>query len=150
MRLSLLKSPTSPDPVADQGEHIMTYSLLPHTGDYRNGVPSAAYDVNDPVILRSVSATSGNTQNQQLVSVNKSNVIIETIKQAEDGNGVIVRLYEGERSRGKVTLEAGFDVAEAYICNLLEENQEQLSVENNSITLDVRPYMIASIRIIPQ
>ena len=150
MRLSLLKSPTSPDPVADQGEHIMTYSLLPHTGDYRNGVPSAAYDVNDPVILRSVSATSGNTQNKQLVSVNKSNVIIETIKQAEDGNGVIVRLYEGERSRGKVTLQAGFDVAEAYICNLLEENQEQLSVENNSITLDVRPYMIASIRIIPQ
>jgi alpha-mannosidase len=34
MRLSLLRSPTSPDPQADQGEHRFTYSLYPHTGGW--------------------------------------------------------------------------------------------------------------------
>ena len=150
MRLSLLKSPTNPDPIADQGEHIMTYSILPHTGNWRNGVPAAAYDLNDPIILCPVSNADGNVPAYQLVELDQGNVIIETVKQAEDGNGVIVRLYEGERSRGKVTIKMGFDIKEAYICNLLEENQESLSVENNSITLNVRPYMITSLRFISQ
>jgi alpha-mannosidase len=102
MRLSLLKSATMPDPIADQGEHRMIYSLLPHTGDWRNGVPENAYDLNDPVILRRVSGTEGQSNAQSLFSVSSPNVIIETVKQAEDGNGIIVRLYEGERNRGAV------------------------------------------------
>src|SRR5262249_30252000 len=47
IRLSLLKSATSPDPTADQGEHVMIYSLLPHLGDWRAGVIPTAYDLND-------------------------------------------------------------------------------------------------------
>jgi alpha-mannosidase len=128
----------------------MTYSILPHTGNWRNGVPSEAYDVNDPIIIRSVTNANGNAEAYQLVASNQSNVIIETVKQAEDGNGVIVRLYEGERSRGKVTIQAGFNIKEAYICNLLEENQEALLVDGNAVTLSVRPYMIASLRLIPE
>jgi alpha-mannosidase len=149
MRLSLLKSPTSPDPIADQGEHRMTYSLLPHTGDWRNGVAANAYDVNDPLILRPVSSASGDAANYQLVSVNKPNVIIETIKQAEDGNGIIVRLYENERNRGTFTVTTGFNLQAASIVNLLEEEQEMLTVQGNSVTLNMRPYMIASLRLIP-
>jgi alpha-mannosidase len=149
MRLSLLKGPTYPDPIADQGEHRMTYSLLPHTGDWRNSVAANAYDVNDPLIVRAVSNAGGNVSDYQLVSVDKPNVIIETIKQAEDGNGVIVRLYENERNRGSFTLTTGFNLKAAYICNLLEEDEETLSVQDNSVKLNMRPYMIASIRLIP-
>ena len=36
IRLTLLKSATNPDANADQGEHWMTYSLLPHEGDWRD------------------------------------------------------------------------------------------------------------------
>jgi alpha-mannosidase len=149
MRLSLLKSPTMPDPTADQGEHVMVYSLLPHTDDWRNGVSQAAYDLNDPLILRSVSGAAGQTGSGQLVSVDARNVIIETVKAAEDGQGIIVRLYENERKRGKVTIQAGFNLKAAYHCNLLEENETELSVEGNSVTLAVRPYQIASLRLVP-
>ena len=83
------------------------------------------------------------------LSIHMKNVIIETVKQAEDGNGVIVHLYEGERSQGKVTLQIALDLKVGYFCNLLEENDSKLSVENNSITLSVRPYMIATVRLIP-
>ncbi len=84
------------------------------------------------------------------MSIHIKNVIIEIVKQTEDGNGVIVSLYKGERSRGKVTLKPGFDLKVGYFCNLLEENDSKLSVENDSITLSVRPYMIATVQLIPK
>jgi alpha-mannosidase len=34
MRLTLIKSATYPDIEADQGEHLFTYSLLPHNGSW--------------------------------------------------------------------------------------------------------------------
>ena len=51
MRLSLLKSATYPDPEADQGRHVFTYSLLPHCGGLREGgVVQEAYGLNQPLL----------------------------------------------------------------------------------------------------
>ncbi len=150
MRLTLLKSATSPDPNADQGEHLMTYSLLPHIGDWRRKVVQDAYDLNDPVILRSVSGGSEGVFTQTpLVSVDAWYVIIETIKRAEDGNGLIVRLYEDKRRRGPFVLRAGFDVARAAICNLLEEDETPLEMPGNAAQLNIAPYQIMTIRLVP-
>jgi alpha-mannosidase len=148
IRLSLLKSATDPDPQADQGRHVMTYSLLPHIGDWRGEVIPAAYDLNDPIILRSIAGGTGANNMASLISVNRDNVTIETVKQAEDGNGLIVRLYENHQYRSNVTLQTGFDLAEAYHCNLLEENEAPLNVNGNTVTLPIRPYQIATLRLI--
>ncbi len=149
IRLSLLKSATSPDPNADQGEHLMVYSLLPHEGDWRENVVQEAYALNDPLILRRVNGASGTQAAASLVSVNVDSVVIETVKQAEDGNGIVVRLYENQRNRGKITLKAGFNIAEAYHCNLLEENEQTLPVEDNQVRLDITPYQIITLRLVP-
>lgn len=150
IRLTLLKSATAPDPNADQGEHRFTYSLYPHAGDWRNGTVAASYDLNNPVIVRRVSgAGTGSLNPTQLIAVDQPNVIIETVKQAEDGNGLIVRLYENERKRGKATLRAGFTIGAAFRCNLLEENQNALTPSENTLTLDLTPYQIVTLRLIP-
>lgn len=149
MRISLLKSATWPDEQADQGQHRMTYSLLPHRGDWRNGVAEEAYALNDPIILRSVSGGAGTISSAPLVDVAAHNVAIETIKQAEDGNGIIVRLYEYQRERGPVTLHTNFKVSAVFVCNLLEENTEELDLSDGKITLMLRPYQIVSLRLIP-
>ncbi|MFN8560823.1 MAG: alpha-mannosidase [Anaerolineae bacterium] len=150
IRLSLLKSATNPDENADQGEHRMIYSLLPHTGDWRDEVIPAAYDLNDPLILRRVSGAASEAGASVLVSASAPNVVIETVKQAEDGDGIIVRLYEDQRSRGRFTLTTGFALAGAYRCNLLEENEAALDVHGNEIHLEIAPYQIISLRLIPQ
>jgi alpha-mannosidase len=151
MRLTLLKSATMPDPDADQGEHILVYSLLPHPGDWREEVPPSAYDLNDPLILRRVHGGMANARSLgSLVSVSAPYVIIETVKLAEDGNGLIVRLYENQRNRGRITVKAGFALAEAYQCNLLEERERALEIADNQIALDVTPYQIVTLRLVPQ
>ncbi len=51
VRISLLRSPTSPDPLADQGQHTFTYSVFPHTGNWDERTIGAAYALNDPWII---------------------------------------------------------------------------------------------------
>lgn len=147
LRLSLLKSATMPDPHADQGPHRMAYSLLPHCSDWRGTVPPAAYDQNDPVILRPVSGGNGGPVLQQLVGIDRTNVIIETVKRAEDGRGIILRLYENERKRGTATLRFGVPITAVHRCTVLEEDGPSVALEDNAVRLSVRPYEILTLRI---
>ena len=84
-----------------------------------------------------------------LVSVDQPNVVIETIKQAVDDDGLIVRLYESQRCRGPVTLRVGFPLAEAWETNLLEEDQAVVEInEDGTLTLPLRPFQIVTLRLV--
>ena len=87
---------------------------------------------------------------QSLISISSPHVIIETIKRAEDGQGLIVRLYESQRKRGPVQLHAEFALAAAWETDLLEENGSALRLENDSVHLDLKPYQIMTLRLKPQ
>jgi alpha-mannosidase len=148
MRISLLRGTTIPDPQADVGEHQFTYSLLPHTGPWDETTIAAAYALNDALIVTEGGRRPSISPLRSLVSVDRPNIVIETVKQAEDGNGVVVRLYESQRQRGPVTLTVGFELAGAWRTNLLEENQAPLEPSGNSVTLSVKPYEIVTLRLV--
>ncbi|MEZ4834586.1 MAG: glycoside hydrolase family 38 C-terminal domain-containing protein [Caldilineaceae bacterium] len=157
MRISLLRAPTSPDPEADQGEHRFAYSLLPHSGRWDAGTIREAYAINDPLLVyeaknrRGDEAEGGSAHPRilasSLLSVDAPNVVIETVKRADDGDGVIVRLYETQRRRGEVTLTAGFDLSAAQTVNLLEEKKADLPVTGNQVTFGIKPYQIVTLRL---
>jgi alpha-mannosidase len=152
IRLTLLRSPTMPDPMADFGEHRFKYSLYPHAGAWNEETQREAYLLNDPIIVHKAAGEDQKSEGlisslQSLVSPSSPNVLIETVKRAEDGDGMIVRLYESQRKRGPVRLRAGFPVAAAWETNLLEENESVLRVENDSIHLDLKPYQIMTLRL---
>jgi alpha-mannosidase len=56
-------------------------------------------------------------------------------------------LYESQRKRGQVQVRMGCAVESAWETNLLEENESELSVENDSIRLNLKPYQIMTIRL---
>ncbi len=153
IRLTLLRSSTDPDPEADQGEHEFRYSLLPHAGRWGRETVRQAYALNDPLHIYAtepVQSGAASTGLASLVAVAAPNVVIETVKQAEDGHGLIVRLYECMRQRGDVTLEMGGEVTAVYITNLLEENQTELACNGRSATFPIKPYEIVTLRLITQ
>jgi alpha-mannosidase len=150
MRITLLRSPTMPDPMADFGEHEFKYSLYPHAGSWNEETQREAYLLNDPIIVyrsKVESQRSNVTRHVSLITCDASNVIIETIKRTEDGNGLIVRLYESQRRRGQVQVKFGSAVDSAWTTNLLEENESALGVENDSIILNMKPYQIVTLRV---
>lgn len=150
MRITLLRSPTMPDPMADFGEHQFTYSLYPHSGPWNEETQREAYLLNDPIIVFKPQAGDRKQETARLpsfVSCESANVIVETVKRAEDGEGVIVRLYESQRKRGQVRVRFGCAVESAWVTNLLEENESTLAVEDDSIPLNLKPYQIVTLRV---
>jgi len=151
IRLTLLRGTTAPDPEADLGKHTFKYSLFPHQGSWDENTVKQAYLVNNPVLVwEGIPKSVNNTEAFSLVSIDEPSLVIETIKKAQDGNGVILRLYESQRSRGSFTLQTGFPVKKAFRTNILEENQDPLNVEGNLITGTYKPYQIITIRIEPE
>lgn len=152
MRISLLRSPTSPDPLADQGEHTFAYSILPHTGIWDERTIGAAYALNDPLIVyRNASLDEQSavpaSDLPALLRAEQPSIVIETLKQAEDGQGLIVRFYESQRRRGRVTLTASSPLRAAWQTNLLEHNERELAVHGRQVTLSVHPYEIVTLRL---
>jgi alpha-mannosidase len=154
MRLSLLRSPEWPDPEADQGEHEFTYSLFPHAGSWDHQTIRQAYLLNDPV-LTFVAGDAGERVirsseiTRSWVKVDHPNVIVETIKRAEDGNGFILRLYEAQRQRGLVRVATGMILDQVWRTNLLEENQTSCIVKDNGFEFFIKAYQIMTFRLIP-
>ncbi len=142
MRLTLIKSATSPDPNADQGLHRFTYALLPHKGDWRAEVQAQANHLNMPVRLM-----RGQGDGTAFVESSNHAVVVETVKPAEDGDGVIVRLYESQRTRGPVTLTFAAPPSRVTRSHLLEFDEgEALAVDGRDVILDITPFQIVTLR----
>ena len=151
LKLSLLKSATYPDPEADQGLHRFTYSLLPHMGDLQSGdVVNQAYDLNQPLMAApAASAGKGLPERFSLVSCDRAGVILETVKQAEDGDGLILRFYEAFNRRGKVTFTLGIPFSRVSVCDLMEKpvSDGDLTVSGSQITVPIKNFEIVTLRV---
>lgn len=147
MAITLIKSGIEPNPVTDQEEHYFTYALFPHAETWRNGgTVKEAYKLNQPAL--SVGGGVPGTQNS-FVSVDKDNVILETVKMAEDGEGVILRMYECENALTKAFIKLGTaPVSAVYECNLLEEKLCDIPVTGEGFKISIKPYEIKTYRVI--
>lgn len=149
LRLTLLRSPAYPDPDTDSGTHRFRYSLLPHSVGWGRETVDAAYALNNPLWAMGGAGHDGTTLDA-LVTTDAPNIIIETVKQAESSNGVVVRFYENHRQRGPVTLTFARPVVNAERVNLLEEltHDPAPTVGGHTVTVEsVRPYEIVSLRV---
>jgi alpha-mannosidase len=162
MRISLLRTPVHPDPQSpsppfwflddpnvftDQGKHETNYSFFPHDGDWRNGSVRQGYQFNQP--LRVVGGSIGW---DDAASVDNEAVYIETLKQAEDGNGFILRCYEAHGSRGDVSLKLPFGIGFAEATDMLEQptaEEEAPVLEDGKMYFSIKPYEIRTFRILP-
>ena len=149
MMLSLLRSPTFPNPEADRGEMTFTYSLYPHAGKLCDSdTPRRAYYLNYP--LAAVKATGDNNTlpaEYSAISLDVNHVICETVKEEEQGEGTVLRLYESKNICGKVTLTVGLGAKKAYLCDMLENELCELEVNDGKITLDVKGFEIITVKL---
>ncbi|MEG2700370.1 MAG: glycoside hydrolase family 38 C-terminal domain-containing protein, partial [Hungatella sp.] len=147
MRLTLIKSGIFPNPDADKELHQFTYSCYPHLGDFREGnVIQEAYDLNCPLTAMPVTG-HGNTH-YSLIESDTNHVYIDTVKRAEDGNDLIIRMYEayGKRGSFRLHIPAIMDKS-AYECDCMEREQGLIAVKDDWLLCTIKPYEIKTIRI---
>ncbi len=152
--LSLLRGPMYPDPFADEGHHRFTYSLLPHAGDWTAaGVVFEAFALNSPLVALPAGTADGRAPaSWGFVETGGLPVALGALKPAEDGEGMILRIYEPHGARGTALLQFGEDVKRAERVNLLEEPvtgaDGSLRVDGSTIELRLRPFEVATLRVV--
>ena len=151
MILSLIRGSTFPDPEADQGEMTCTYSIRPHMGALDLPKTSAmAYHLNNPLqILRATGDGSVLPEEFFVVKSDKENILCEVVKEAEDSNALILRLYEINNAKTSAQLTFGFDVASVALCDMLEKEIKPLPVQNNTVDLPFGTFEIHTLKVLP-
>ncbi|NOY59049.1 MAG: alpha-mannosidase, partial [Calditrichaeota bacterium] len=151
IRLTLIKSAIDPDPNADIGHHEFCYSLFPHKGNWQEGrVVQAAYELNYPLLRKNIfiSENAGLPDKFSFAGINRENIIIETVKKAEDDDRIIIRVYEAYNQRGEAEMEFAWPIKSAAECNLLEKDEQPLDFSGNKIHFNFKPYEIKTFSVI--
>jgi alpha-mannosidase len=92
----------------DQGVQHFAYILLPHAGNWQKaGTIKRALELNQlPIALASTIHHGSLPASASFLSVDRENIIVSVIKKAEDGDGLILRIYEtaGYDTQAKIHL----------------------------------------------
>jgi alpha-mannosidase len=150
MRLTLLRSSKLPDFNADMGEHYFSYAIMPHAGSWQEaGVVGEAYKFNMPLSwLNPTNETAAIANNDQgYFSISDPNLVIDTIKKAEDSQAIIVRLYECHGSRGTAKLKTVLPFKNAFLCNLLEDDISVVNIDKGEIEFNYSPFQIITVKL---
>jgi alpha-mannosidase len=146
LRLTVLKSPTYPWPMADQGEHRFRYALLVHQGLLADDVPGQGEAFNLP--LRLIPGMShALPRNESLVRLEGAGVTLETTKLGEAGDGTILRLWETHGRSCEALLHLPRGTTKAELVNLLERSPQPLVIRDGAVRLAFTPFQIQTIRL---
>ncbi len=149
MRITLLRAPTCPDPKGDLGEHTFTYSYYPHSGTWQTGgTVQQAFALNLPLCATEVSENKGELPAEySFISCDNDDIVIDAVKQAQDGKGTIIRLYQSRRVRGERTLTVNLPFTKVYECNLMEDENKEYPFDGNKITFNTTPFEVKTFRL---
>lgn len=150
LRLSLLRSPTYPDPHADQGHQHFRYELYPHAGTWKQALTvQHGYDFNYPLQAMQVEAHTGSLPAvYSYAAVSSPTVILTAMKKAEDSDALILRMYESAGKAEAVKVKVPPGATSAELTNLMEtENDGTVSLSGNMALVDIKPWEILTIKV---
>ena len=146
---SLLRCATTPNHAQDREVHQFTYSIYPHTGAANSSdVVKQGYSLNFPLYCAKAEPGEGKLNAcYSFVSADAPNVIIETVKKAEDSKDIVIRAYETWNKKTDVTMTFGETIKSAVECNLMEEDEAPLEITDGKIAITFKPFEIKSIKV---
>ena len=139
-------------PPTQLGDILFRYSVTSHKGDWIEGRPrDFGWAVKNPLIpVVTDGKSKGNLPaTLSFCTVDKPNVIVLTLKKAEDGVGIIIRLNETEGidTEVNVTLPK-ITIGKVYETNLVEEDEKLMDVHGQTIRINIKAFGVKTIRIL--
>ena len=145
IRITLLRSTSWPDPNADKGRHEFTYSLFPHAGNWTDaGTVRRAAELNIPV--RAVATATAEPAAVSFFEV-EGPAVLDTVKPAEEGGGIVLRLYEPHGGRGEVRVRCKGPIETVTACNLVEEDEDEVRVREGMFRFSMKPFQVRTFRV---
>ncbi len=117
--LNLLRSPTFPDETCDKGEQTFRYAAV--FAETKEEIVRNGYNYNNPPII-----IDEDVRIEMKFGVFGEGLITETVKKAEKGDGVVLRVYErfGKEIKGEIVYPDEYEVFES---DMLERGGKKLA-----------------------
>lgn len=166
MRLSLLRSPKSPDAHADMGRHHIRYAILPHAGPLDSRIVRAGYNFNNPLVLQRSYCDEAINAFKYISLSGSDSLVLDTVKRGEDdedvsrgdlpvrpGKSIVLRIYESLGGKARGTISSKFPVKKVWKTNVLEDDEEELELSSQSaegvvsIDIELRAFEVATFRL---
>lgn len=164
MRLSLLRAPKAPDAHADMGRHHIRYAIVPHSGPLDARIIRAGYNFNHPLVLEATARPENASVFTSISLGGSPSLILDAVKRGEDdedvsqdnlprrpGKSIILRIYESLGGKSRGTIRTKFPVKEVWKCNVLEDNETSLPLnqksDSNDVNIELRAYEVATYRL---
>jgi alpha-mannosidase len=149
MRLSLLRSPKSPDPTTDMGKHSIDYALYPHAGDWKTAnTIRKGYEFNQPLIAKLTSIHTGKlNEEKSFIKLEGENLVLTSVKKALDSDAWVIQWYEskGKDSEAILTLPA---VPKKVVgSNFMEKDGQQIEFKGNVVKLNTKKFSVTTIKV---
>ncbi|GEM_PF-3080520 len=135
------------------GDFTFRYAFRGHAGtepDARFG-----WEATSPLLTRTLEPAGETRKNATTAAgffdVSPANVVLVNAKRAEDGSGLVIRLFETAGRRVEAQVKCGFEPAgKATLVRLTEDSPEggkPLKLEKDTIYTDIGPFEIQTIRV---
>jgi alpha-mannosidase len=149
MRMSLLRSPKWPDETADMGKHSVEYALFPHAGNWINSQSAQkGYEYNYPLLAVTTGINEGRLpETYSFLELEPANLILTTVKLAEDNNDWVIQFYETSGKNTKAVITLPFRPAKAFLSNFLEEDLKEVAVKDNKISVDIKKNSVVTLKL---
>jgi alpha-mannosidase len=150
MKISLLRAPTWPDPMADRGKHKFTYSIYVHQGRWDEAdTVKRGHQLNSPLVALVTDRHQGEFPAVfSFFGVNSSGVILDTIKKVEKGTAFIFRFYESKGKAGQAGVTFFKAPKKIIETDLMENDLKEIQFAGNKVSLDFKKFEIKTLKIL--
>jgi alpha-mannosidase len=135
-------SPNEPQraEVLHSGTIVSRFSITPHSGTWQEAKTyRSGWELNTPLLSYTVENAVGSRTlpaSLSFLSSSSDHAVVTVVKQAEDGDGIVVRLFEAEGREGQSSLAFFVPVRGAVVANLLEEKQSEVTLDRVPLRKD--------------
>ncbi len=149
LTITLLKSGSFPYEAASEKIPEFTYSLYPHAEDFRKGgVIEAAYVLNRGLQAKEIPKQAGTLAKEySYVTCDAQGVYVETVKNADDNSGTVLRLFEAFKETKTIRMCFAEKISKAYMCDMLENEEKELVVIDNTVSFVIKPFEIVTLKV---
>jgi mannosylglycerate hydrolase len=139
---------TLPTPGAQcAGDQVFEYSIIPHAGSWKDaGIVELAHQFAVPALVFGAAAGRlGKNAGRSLVRVDRKEIVLSALKKAENGGGVILRLWNASGETVRAVLDFGVPVSSVHHADLAENRQSVVPGQNGAFAVAFPPWRIVTL-----
>jgi alpha-mannosidase len=134
-----------------EGDHNYIFSMTSHGPGWKNGYKQGIQP-NNPLLPINANPTADKAaslpESLSFLSLSAPNVLVSTLKKAEDDDSAVLRIYDIEGKDSEATVGLFVPLKSAEKTNIIEEEGAPLKLGKNGLTVKVGHHAVETLKLV--